>query len=289
MINPELLKELVAFQKYGTLSATAEHLLITQPSVTRGMKKLEQELGVTLFERQANKITLNQTGKLAASEAKKLLNHQKEFTEKIINFDKSQNKLQIGSTLPGPLLLVKMFADKFDANLDINSQLTLPTNIFDDLQTYKEKVIFTTKEIQTSEIESLYLGKEKLFVKIDKFNPLAQKKFVTFNDLAGLSFLVAQDIGPWRKISEKYIPDAKFLYQSDPNSLDELTKYSNFPIFRSNLSILDNDRSSNDNRNLIEIKNEHNELEIYASYLKDKENKARIKPFLQKLIKIWPK
>jgi DNA-binding transcriptional LysR family regulator len=34
------------------LSAAAEHLHIAQPSVSRAMKKLEEQLGVTLFERQ---------------------------------------------------------------------------------------------------------------------------------------------------------------------------------------------------------------------------------------------
>lgn len=74
MTDLELLKELVAFEQYGTLSATAEHLMITQPSVTRGMKKLEQELGVALFNREVNRITLNETGKLAA---KRLKNYYK--------------------------------------------------------------------------------------------------------------------------------------------------------------------------------------------------------------------
>ncbi|QNQ80292.1 LysR family transcriptional regulator [Lactobacillus sp. PV034] len=286
MISPELLEELVTFKKYGTLSATAEHLLITQPSVTRGMKKLEQELGVTLFERQANKITLNKTGELAAKEAKKLLDSQKEFTEKVINFANSQNMLHIASTLPGPLLLVKTFDPKFDQDLVINSQLINPLNVTADLLTYKEKIIFTTKEYQTPELESLYLGKENLFVKIDKFNPLAQKNSVTFKDLEGLSFLVAQDIGEWKDISEKYIPNAKFLYQNDLNSLDELTKYSNFPVFRSNLSVLDTNHNQDDNRTLVKIEDEHNELEIYATYLK--QNKTELKDYLLKLSQLWP-
>lgn len=107
MIDLELLEELVAFQKYGTLSATAEHLMITQPSVTRGMKRLEQELGVELFNRQVNRITLNETGELAASEAKKLLQAENDFTEKILNFSKMQNYINIGSVAPGPLLLTE--------------------------------------------------------------------------------------------------------------------------------------------------------------------------------------
>jgi DNA-binding transcriptional LysR family regulator len=39
MLDLEFLEELVAFQKYGTLSAAAEHLMITQPTVTRKREK----------------------------------------------------------------------------------------------------------------------------------------------------------------------------------------------------------------------------------------------------------
>ena len=291
MINPELLEELVAFKKYGTLSATAEHLLITQPSVTRGMKKLEQELGVTLFNRSANKIELTATGELAAQEAEKLLKSQEVFIDKVINFDKSQQSIKLGSVAPGPLLFIQSEYDQhnFEQKLTFNHQLVNPEDVTSDLLTYKEQIVFSHQEIQTKEIESLYLGSEQLSVRIDKFNPLSQQKSVSFSDLAGLSFLVAQDIGPWKNICETYIPRAKFLYQDDLNSLDELTRYSNFPVFRSNLTRLDQNRNENDNRKEVQISDQHNSLPIYASYLKDKENKTRIKPFLQKLIKLWPK
>ncbi|WP_251716237.1 LysR family transcriptional regulator [Lactobacillus agrestimuris] len=291
MINPELLAELVAFKKYGTLSATAEHLLITQPSVTRGMKKLEQEIGVTLFNRGANKIELTATGELAAQEAEKLLKNQEVFIEKVINFEKSQQSIKLGSVAPGPLLFIQYEYDQnsFEQKLTFNNQLITPEDVPSDLVTYKEQIIFSHQEIQTEEIESLYLGSEQLSVKIDKFNPLSQQKSVSFTDLTGLSFLVVQDIGPWKNICETYIPKAKFLYQEDLNSLDELTRYSNFPVFRSNLTRLDQSRNEDDNRKEVQISDQHNSLPIYACYLKNKENRARIKPFLQKLIKIWPK
>ncbi|WP_243686334.1 LysR family transcriptional regulator [Lentilactobacillus rapi] len=90
-IDLELLRELVAFQKYGSLSATAEHLMITQPTVTRGMKKLEQQLGVTLFDRQvSNHIQLNDTGQFAVGEAEKLLKAESDFTGKVRNYDRSK-------------------------------------------------------------------------------------------------------------------------------------------------------------------------------------------------------
>ena len=51
MIEIHLLEQLDAFAEYGTLSEAAEKLHTSQPALTRSMKKLESELGVTLFIR----------------------------------------------------------------------------------------------------------------------------------------------------------------------------------------------------------------------------------------------
>ena len=82
-MNRQLLEQLVYFEKYGTLTDVANKLLITQPTVTRGMQKLEDELGVELFKRSVNKLTLTKTGEFAAKEAKKLLEIEDNFFKKI--------------------------------------------------------------------------------------------------------------------------------------------------------------------------------------------------------------
>ena len=63
-IETYILRLLAAVKKYGTLSRVGEELGTTQPSISRGMQKLEGELGVTLFERTKNpqcKINPNRT------------------------------------------------------------------------------------------------------------------------------------------------------------------------------------------------------------------------------------
>ena len=50
MIEMYLFEQLDAVAKYGTLVAASEQLHITQPSMSRAMKKLEETVGVPLFE-----------------------------------------------------------------------------------------------------------------------------------------------------------------------------------------------------------------------------------------------
>lgn len=77
MIELEQLRQLVAFAQYGTLSRAAEDLHISQPSLSRTMQALEEELQANLFVRKKNRIVLNETGQVAVEQANRCSQPQK--------------------------------------------------------------------------------------------------------------------------------------------------------------------------------------------------------------------
>ena len=58
------LRDLVAIVEHGSLRAAARQLDIAQPLLTRSVRALEKELGVTLFERQSLGMTLTPAGRV---------------------------------------------------------------------------------------------------------------------------------------------------------------------------------------------------------------------------------
>ena len=72
-LMPEIvqLKQLIAIYNNKTLSKAANELHISQPALSRSMQKLEDELGVELFDHYTNKIELNKNGEIAVKHAKK--------------------------------------------------------------------------------------------------------------------------------------------------------------------------------------------------------------------------
>ena len=100
MIEIYLLEQLCAFAEYGTLSKAAESLHISQPALSRSMKKIEEELGVSLFERDKAKISLNETGELAAKLATELLSLNLGMVRRIKAFDRSQRSITVGACAP---------------------------------------------------------------------------------------------------------------------------------------------------------------------------------------------
>ena len=70
MIELYELRQFAAFADTGALSGAAEILHLSQPVLSRNMKKLEDELGIILFERKKNKLELNENGEYVLKLAK---------------------------------------------------------------------------------------------------------------------------------------------------------------------------------------------------------------------------
>lgn len=214
---------------------------------------------------------------------------ERDFTERVLNYHHLNHEIVIGSVAPGPVILLENSEISSPAKVKINFQNVFPEKVADNLKNLKEKLIFTNQEIMTDEIESVYLGVEYLGVEIGKSNPLSKKTSVTFDDLAGMSFLVVQDTGPWQAIVENNIPDAAFLYQADLDAMSEISRNSKFPYFFSNLSLVSSatiERSDDGGRVAVPIDDPRNRLEFYGSYLKS--NRKLVQPLLKEINKIWP-
>lgn len=287
MLENYLLEELTTFSKTGTLAQTAKQLHVTQPTITRGMQKLESELGVHLFDRQPNRIVLTETGKLAAKEANKLIQANMLAIHKIQSFDRNQRIIRIGTTLPGPVFIVNKM--NLSSNMQVNDRQIELSTIPTVLNHGDYTLILSNQNISNATINSQYIGTEQLAVNLNKFMIQANQTTIRFSELHDLSFVILNNIGPWRDIVQQSIPNAKFFYQEQEDAFSEITKYSDFPYFSTNIlrtgsPSIDSNRS--DIRIRIPIVDDNAKMPIYANYLKSEKN--RIDNFVQQLISNWP-
>lgn len=289
-IDNYLLAELVAFEDQQTLAKAAQQLHITQPTVTRGLQKLEDQLGVKLFDHQPNRLILTPTGKYAADLAHQVLKQNQSLIHKVTAFDSTQHKIKIASVAPGPLIVFNAHKSAFEKTVEVADTLLSVKDVATNLLDHQYSIILTNQEIQTKQIESLFVGKETLSVHLDQFMYQANQQTIRFADLAGLSFVVIGDIGPWRKIIQKDIPHARFMYQAERDAFAEITKYSNFPYFTTNITQLSSSERSilnDEDRKRLPIIDEDASMDFYASYLKT--SKKKVESTLRTLIQVWPK
>lgn len=85
----------LAIAQTGSFTKAAERLFVSQPSLSAGIKKLEQELGVRLFERGGRRATLTPAGKFFLEKATNILNEYQATLRELKQFH-HQPTLRLG-------------------------------------------------------------------------------------------------------------------------------------------------------------------------------------------------
>ena len=231
MIETHFWEQLAAISKYETLSAASEHLHLTQPALSRSMKKLETLLGITLFEHGKNKIALNDTGKMAAEQACKILEYEKDIIHKIKTYDKSLHTLTIGSCAPAPLRELSLqFMEQYSTQ-SISSEIAEEASLLQKLRDNECQIIVLTHPIEDSCYFCNKLTTEQIYFAVTKLNPLADKKAVSFRDIDGQTILLYQKIGFWYDLCYHKLTHSRMLLQNDFSTFQELVAASEFPFF----------------------------------------------------------
>lgn len=233
MIEIYLLEQLAAFARHGTLSKAAEELHISQPALSRSMKKLESDLGVALFVREGKKIRLNETGLLAASLAQSLVNQNREMLERIVAFDRNLHSIHIGACAPQPMAeLMPILQDHF-GDMTISSELVYGEKLLSGLKNgVYQLAVFQEQPDDDGLLSQRYID-EHLYVLLPREHRLARKSSVKFSDLAGERFLLYQHIGFWKTVCETYMKDTVFLTQPDRDTFADLVMNTGYPAFSS--------------------------------------------------------
>ncbi|MBS4912863.1 MAG: LysR family transcriptional regulator [Veillonella sp.] len=246
MIDLRLLEQLIAFNDYGTLSNAAEKLLISQPALTRSMQRLEEELGVQLFIRTKNKMTLTETGYYTVSQARQLLKHSEVFKTNIHHFASQQTVLYVGASAPGPIYEVEerlnflIEQERLICNLDSEEQL------LKDLMAGTYQLVITRTPLNITH-DNMYKDTiisqpffiEELFLSVPDTHPLSKKEVIEASDLDGLTMLLRsrKRLGIWCEFVDN-LKNTHFIEQVDDKAFDELINASNLPSFASTISNL---------------------------------------------------
>jgi len=239
MIEIYLLEALCALFDHGTLSAAAEHLHISQPALSRSMQKLEDLLGVSLFDRTKNRITLNETGKLAASMAKRILESEDDMITAVRNYDSSLHTISAGYCTPGPMMEMPMNLTQLYPKMKVSSEMESDDNLLKGLRTGKYNFVILSHACEDEETVSIPCGTESLFFSLIPAHPasLFKDQGLTFSQMNGETFVMAGDIGIWRDLTMNMMPDSHFVLQDSLEALSAVINASTLPAFASDLTI----------------------------------------------------
>lgn len=237
MLDYEEMKYFVAFAASGTLSAVAEQYNISQPTITRAMKKAEAEFGVPLFERTKNSIKLNHNGALAADELALIIKQTDNMICKVKDFDRANRTIFVGSSAVVQLpQLIRQLTEIFPGK-PISTQLKTPPELLEGLKKNIFQLIVMPFKPNDSTYSHVKIGEEHLMFLLPKGHPLAKQKSISLSDMDGENILLFSEIGFWADIVKTKMPKSKFLIQNERYSFNELIANSTLPCFTSDLAM----------------------------------------------------
>lgn len=236
MLNLEELEQLVAFKELGTLSKVAEQFLISTPSLSRSMQHLEEDFGVTLFERSVNRISLNETGERAVQVARRILETSQQGIQEVRDFDQSLKTITVTSVAPAPLwsllpTLTSLYPDK-----QIKHKICSTSQVLEAIEENTTDIAVLPFSFEGHSIDSLPYLQESLDIVVPLDHVLAKETSISFSDIDGYNFLLMNQIGFWNDLVQEKMPASKFLVQSSRFEFEELANNSTLPRFATNLS-----------------------------------------------------
>ncbi len=202
-VDLELYRVFYTVAKHKHMTKASEELHISQPAISQSIKKLEDQLGGTLFLRSNKGMDLTSEGKMFYEYVKGALelinNAENEFT----SFkDLSKGEVKIGcSTTLTKLILVNILKDfHIDyPNININITNDLTSNLINDLKLGKlDFVIFNESNIKET---NLNLEKIKELKQGFIYNPEFYDDNVnSFEDLNKVPLILQKEESNSRKL-----------------------------------------------------------------------------------------
>lgn len=230
------LRQLVAFAECGTLSNAAESLHLSQPALSRNMKKLEEELGISLFVRGKNHLALNENGTYVLALAKELLSNADALQAKARAYDRKSRTISLGLCAPAPAWLLTPLLSSQYPDKTIQTEIAEEPMLLAGLENGSYQLIVLTEQSDGDKYFAKECGHESLMFALPKKHRYAKRKSLTFAEMNGENMLLMNDIGFWKFVPSVKMPDSRFLTQSDRFSFDELVRSSSLPSFTTNLA-----------------------------------------------------
>ncbi|WP_373482166.1 LysR family transcriptional regulator [Acetobacterium sp.] len=219
------LNQLYYFKKLAELehyTQASKELFITQPSLSGAISSLEEELGITLFQRHGRNIKLSKYGKefyqyvcLSLIELEKGIEKAKERS------DSYGGVIDLGCipTLAGDFLpkSINGFLKSIDSKTQFNVFHGMTLELIKGIESEKYDVGFCSYVENKPKLDFHPIMAQELILLVNNNHPLAEKSSICLKELSGYKLITYRQCLPIGKTIRKYLKanQLKALYAYD--------------------------------------------------------------------------
>ncbi len=208
-ITIQQMESLVRIVEEGSFSRAAKKVFLTQPSMTKHIKNLEESVNARILNRRNRGIFLTPEGKILYDYAKKILRLRDEAKEKISRMKENESGSIFirASTIPATYILPRLLNDFKKLFPDIrayvqtsDSEETLEMILYDQAE-----IGFIGKQTFDKRLHVESLWEDRLVLAVPADHLWVKKKYVTLGEVSKAPFVIRERGSATREILEDYL------------------------------------------------------------------------------------
>lgn len=196
-MNLRELEYLVAVDEERHFNKAAQRCFVSQPTLSGQLKKLEDELGVMLIERNTRQVAMTDVGNAVAQQARKVLKEVKIIKEIALSFDDPMaGELQVG-IIPtiAPYLLPVIIPElkQHFPNLTLWLHEFQTAVLLEKLKNAELDLLILALPIDSTEFSEIELFEESFWLAVSATEPLSKKNNIQLEDLLEKEMLLLEE------------------------------------------------------------------------------------------------
>ena len=269
------LKYTLAVAEYGNFTTASEKCFVTQPTLSMQVQKLEEELGVTIFNRSTKPLQVTEVGEKVLNQARKIIEESTRMNDVI-----SEEKGVIGGTLKVGIIptvtstLLPLFLNIFTKkhkNVDLKIEEFNTETIVQKLEDNSIDCAIAATPLNNEKVIERPLYYEPFVAYVPKHHSLSGNKYLEIDDLTNGDLLILQDGHCFRNqvLNLCSLEDLNKQYELKSGSFETLINLSNNGPWMTIIPYLhSNNLSSNNIQNIIPFEDPAPAREISMIYSK---------------------
>ncbi|MCB8563925.1 LysR family transcriptional regulator [Fusobacterium ulcerans] len=192
---------IIEISRCGSISKASKNLYVAQPYLSKLLKELEEEMGITIFNRNIKGVDLTDEGKEFINHVRPLLEQKKKIIEMYSQHKTNPTMYAAVSTQRYPFVIkafIEFFKEKITDKFEIHIREVGMYKVINDVYSKRSTIgiifiselteKFLKKVLASKDIEFYAIVKLTPCVFFHKNHPLAQKDEISINDLYDFPF-----------------------------------------------------------------------------------------------------
>lgn len=180
-----------------SFTKAADKLHVAQPSITIAIKKLEDNLGVTLLERKQKNINLTKEGEIFYRRANEIINSVNNVEKEMNDFKEAKKEIIKVSIPPliGFHMLPKIFSQYYNENSSVELEIVEVGSLetVELLEAGEIDLALIIKSHKNECIETTAINAREILLCLPKEHPLTNEKSIPFSMLKDERFLLLKE------------------------------------------------------------------------------------------------